>query len=181
MECPPRVKSVRALRFELWCSLGPKGRLTWAPTPLLQAREATPPLLPEQTQVGGEYMGHGGHHTKAQTLPWKFLVLHSLIVSRVGDPQGMKIPASGLENGDLVVSPRAARARSTIKPRLPFLFTPSLLLKPGPKLIKTKLKKHYLGNDKIAKIFFSSLILLFCLHLVLQGSAKVTGYCGNQS
>lgn len=44
-------------------------------------------------------MGHGGYHTKAQTLPWKFLVLHSFIVSRVGDSQGMKIPVSGLEWG----------------------------------------------------------------------------------
>lgn len=90
------------------------------------------------SQVGGEYMGHGDHHTKVQTLPWKFLVLHSLIVSRVGDPQGMKILVSGLEWGFSSVSTQAARAGSTIKPRLPFLFTPSLLLKPGPKLIKTK-------------------------------------------
>lgn len=88
----------------------------------------------------GRWRIHGtwGHHTKAQTLPWKFLVLPSLIVSRVGDPQGMKILVSGLEWGLGSVSTQAAGAGSTIKPRLPSLFTPSLLLKPGPKLIKTK-------------------------------------------
>lgn len=82
-------------------------------------------------------MGHGGHHTKAQTLPWKFLVLHSLIVSKVGESS--RDEDSGFRpRMDLVMSPRAARAGSTVKPRLPFLFTPSLLLKPDPKLIKTK-------------------------------------------
>lgn len=56
---------------------------------------------------------------------------------------------------------------------------PCLLPAPGPKLIKERRKELCPGNDKIAKILFSSFILLFSLHLVLPRSAKVTGYCGN--
>lgn len=58
------------------------------------------PSSASMTDTGGwRIHGTWGHHTKAQTLPWKFVVLHSLIVSRVWDPQRMKIRVSGLEWG----------------------------------------------------------------------------------